>query len=84
VSLAPYAYLFSATGTTGATHGTPNDLDAHVPVLFYGPWFTPGKYPQRALVADLAPTLAAIAGVKPSERLDGRVRTEAIRASRRP
>ena len=84
VSLAPYAYYAGGTGTTGATHGTPNDLDAHVPVLFYGPWFTPGKYPQRALVADMAPTLAAVADVKPSETLDGRARAEAIRTPRRP
>jgi len=84
ISLAPYAYLKGGTGTTGATHGTPNDLDAHVPVLFYGPWFTPGKYPQHALVADMAPTLAAVADVKPTEKLDGRARTEAIRAPRRP
>jgi len=75
-SLAPYAYN---AGNTVATHGTPNDLDAHVPMIFYGPWFNTGKFDQPALVADLAPTLAAIAEVTPSEKLDGRVRTEAIR-----
>jgi predicted AlkP superfamily pyrophosphatase or phosphodiesterase len=80
ISLAPYAYY---VGGLGATHGTPNDLDAHVPVVFYGPWFTPGKYTQRALVADMAPTLAAVAGVKPTERLDGRARVEAIRPIKR-
>lgn len=79
VSLAPYAYV---TGNIVATHGTPNDLDAHVPEIFYGPWFTPGKYPQRALVADIAPTLAAIAEVAPSEKLDGRAHTEVIRKPR--
>ena len=46
---------------------------------FLRPWFIAGKYSQRALVADMAPTLAAIADVTPSEKLDGRVRTEAIR-----
>ena len=76
VSLAPYAYYASVAMST---HGTPNDYDAHVPVVFYGPWFKPGKYSQKALVADMAPTLAAVAGVTPSEPLDGKVRTEAIR-----
>lgn len=76
VSLAPYAYYSTAES---ATHGTPNDHDAHVPEIFYGPWFVTGKYPQTALVADMAPTLAAIAGVTPSEPLDGRARGEAIK-----
>lgn len=79
VSLAPYVYT---TGNIIATHGTPNDLDAHVPEIFYGPWFIPGKYAERALVADIAPTLAAIAEVTPSEKLDGRAHTEAIRKPR--
>ena len=76
VSLAPYAYY---AGVTMSTHGTPNDYDSHVPVLFYGPWFAPGKYSQPALVADMAPTLAAIANVVPIEPVDGRVRSEAIK-----
>jgi hypothetical protein len=76
VSLTDYAYY---AYVDMATHGTPNDYDAHVPVLFYGPQFTPGKYSQRALVADMAPTLAAVADVKPMEPLDGRARVEVIR-----
>jgi arylsulfatase A-like enzyme len=76
VSLAPYAYY---SRVEMATHGTPNDYDSHVPEIFYGPWFTPGKYTKRALVADIAPTLASVAGVSPIEPVDGRVHTEAIR-----
>ena len=75
ISLAPYAYYST---TRMATHGTPNDYDAHVPEIFYGPWFKPGHYAERALVADMAPTLAAVARVAPIEKLDGRARTEAI------
>jgi predicted AlkP superfamily pyrophosphatase or phosphodiesterase len=76
MSLAPYAYYSTVDM---ATHGTPNDYDAHVPVIFYGPPFMPGKYNQRALVADMAPTLAAVANVTPTEALDGKARIEAIR-----
>jgi len=76
MSLAPYAYYASVDM---ATHGTPNDYDAHVPVIFYGPPFVTGKYNQRALVADMAPTLAAVVNVTPTEPLDGKARVEAIR-----
>jgi arylsulfatase A-like enzyme len=50
-------------------------------MIFYGPPFTPGKYKDRATVADMAPTLAAVADVKPGEPLDGKARGEAIRKS---
>lgn len=74
VTMDPYAY----PRTTSATHGSPYDYDAHVPEVYYGAMIAPGKYDARALVADIAPTLAAIIGVRPTERLDGRVRVEAI------
>lgn len=61
-----------------AEHGAPYDDDAHVPIIFYGPWFKAGRYPERALVVDMAPTLASVIGVPPTERLDGHVLTSAI------
>jgi predicted AlkP superfamily pyrophosphatase or phosphodiesterase len=72
VTLKPYVYW---AGVTYATHGTPHDYDAHVPVIFYGPAFKPGRYTERAAVVDMAPTLAAVVGVPPTERVDGRVLT---------
>lgn len=65
-------------GATVAEHGIPYDDDAHVPVIFYGPWFRAGRYAERALVADMAPTLARVVGVPPTERLDGRVLDRAL------
>jgi predicted AlkP superfamily pyrophosphatase or phosphodiesterase len=62
-----------------AQHGTPHDQDTHVPILFYGPAFKPGRYPQFARTVDLAPTLAQVLGVTPTEPLDGRVLTAGIR-----
>jgi arylsulfatase A-like enzyme len=62
-----------------AQHGSPQDVDAHVPVIFYGPAFRPGRYDRFARVVDMAPTLARVLDVRPTERLDGRVLTEALR-----
>jgi hypothetical protein len=62
-----------------ATHGTPHDYDAHVPVIFYGPPFKPGKYDEFARVVDMAPTLAEVTGTRPLERLDGHPLRAALR-----
>ncbi|MBV9108699.1 MAG: alkaline phosphatase family protein [Gemmatimonadetes bacterium] len=62
-----------------AEHGSPSDLDAHVPILFYGAPFAPGKYGVFARTADIAPTLARALGVNPTEPLDGHVLTQAFR-----
>jgi predicted AlkP superfamily pyrophosphatase or phosphodiesterase len=70
---------YSIFGTITATHGSPYDYDSHVPIIFYGPWFRPGKYPEFVRTVDIAPTLAEIAGVKPSERLDGVVLRRALK-----
>lgn len=67
-----------AAGATIAEHGLPYDDDAHVPVIFYGPWFQSGRHAERALVVDMAPTLARVAGVPPTERVDGRVLSQAF------
>jgi arylsulfatase A-like enzyme len=65
-------------GAQIAEHGTPYDDDAHVPVIFYGPGIRTGRFPERALVTDMAPTLAQVIGVTPTERLDGRVLQRAL------
>lgn len=54
-----------------ATHGSPYDYDSNVPLIFLGPWFVPGRYTEFARTVDLAPTLAQVARVKPTEKLDG-------------
>jgi predicted AlkP superfamily pyrophosphatase or phosphodiesterase len=76
VTLAPYNYW--ATYNL-AQHGSPNDSDAHVPIIFYGAGVKPGRYDEFARVVDMAPTLAAIVGVTPSEKLDGHVLQNATR-----
>ena len=75
VTLRPYNYW----GQGIATHGTPHDYDAHVPVIFYGRPFKPGKYDEFARVVDMAPTLAAVLGARPLERVDGHVLRSSMR-----
>lgn len=77
VTLRPYWYW---RGVNFATHGSPHDSDAQVPIIFYGAGIKPGRNSRRALVVDIAPTLASIVGVRPMElHLDGRVLREAIK-----
>jgi predicted AlkP superfamily pyrophosphatase or phosphodiesterase len=77
VSLAPYNYWLA--GYWQAQHGSPNDPDARVPIIFYGSGVRTGRYGEFARVVDMAPTLAAIVGVTPQEKLDGHVLQHAIR-----
>jgi arylsulfatase A-like enzyme len=62
-----------------AEHGSPHDDDAHVPLIFYGAPFRPGRYGTFVRTADIAPTLARALGVVPTEALDGRVLEDAFR-----
>lgn len=74
ITLTPFSYWYNAT----ATHGSPYDLDAHVPIIFYGPGVRPGRHTGFARTVDIAPTLASLLGVRPLEKLDGVVLTNAI------
>lgn len=70
---------FSIFSGIVATHGAPYDYDTHVPLIFYGPWFQPGKHSEFVRTVDLAPTLAEVVGVKPGERIDGVVLRRALK-----
>jgi predicted AlkP superfamily pyrophosphatase or phosphodiesterase len=67
ITLTPYSIFKGIV----STHGSPYDYDSNVPLIFSGPWFVPGRYTDFVRTVDLAPTLAEIAGVKPTERIDG-------------
>ncbi len=75
MTLTRYSYWNSLP----ATHGSPYDQDANVPIIFYGPWVKPGQYTTFTRTVDMAPTLAQIAGVRPLEKLDGVVLTQALK-----
>jgi len=64
-------------------HGSPWDDDAHVPLILYGAPFRAGRYNELARVVDLAPTLAWVCGVTPTDVLDGHVLRSALVSSPR-
>jgi arylsulfatase A-like enzyme len=70
------------TSTSAATHGTLHEYDSRVPVIVYGRGVKGGVYDAEASPADLAPTLAAAAGIELAE-VDGRVLSEAVAMPRR-
>jgi arylsulfatase A-like enzyme len=59
------------TDSSAATHGSHHPYDRHVPVIFLGKAFKPGRYSTPASPADLAPTLAATIKL-PMPGIDGR------------
>ena len=89
VQMFPDDMLPAATVTLGvgnmydypivATHGSPHPGDSNVPIVFYGPWFKPGRYSTFVRTVDIAPTLAKVLRVTPTEKLDGHPLLEAIR-----
>ena len=56
--------------TAATTHGTLYPYDQRVPVIFFGAGVKPGVYDTPATPADIAPTLAALAGA-PFAATDG-------------
>lgn len=71
-------YIWSdSPGST--THGTSNPDDVDVPVIFMGPGIRTGQRPDTVSTVDIAPTIARLLGIKPAEKLDGRVIKPALR-----
>ncbi len=75
-TLEPYWY---PAWITYATHGTPHPYDSHVPIVFHGPQFRPGRYDAFVRTVDIASTLAWVTATQPADRLDGRVLWQALR-----
>ena len=73
VVLKPY-WMLQGTGTT---HGSAYEYDTHVPLFLMGAGIAAGGYREAASPADIAPTLAFLAGVT-LPRAQGRVLVEAL------
>jgi arylsulfatase A-like enzyme len=68
ITLAPAPYWIlvpgrNPDGGNATTHGSSNDYDQHVPLIFLGAPFAPGRIRDAATPADAAPTLAATVGL---------------------
>jgi hypothetical protein len=70
-------YVWSP-GRVIAEHGTTSVDDQWVPVAFLGAGIISRRFTEPVSTTDIGPTLARLAGVRPSERLDGRVLTQAL------
>jgi len=68
-------------GQGGTSHGTPYRYDTHVPVVLMGPGIAAGEYLAPITPLDIAPTLAALAGIT-LPNAQGHVLVEALSATR--
>ena len=75
--LVPAPGWLTAGSTAVASHGTPHPYDQNVPLLFAGHGVRPGTYTSPATPADIAPTLATLAGIT-LPQAQGRVLREAL------
>ncbi|HZO54409.1 MAG TPA: alkaline phosphatase family protein, partial [Bryobacteraceae bacterium] len=67
-------------GKDGASHGSPYNYDAHVPVILMGPGVKTGRYVKPVAVNDIAPTLATILDIEVPSGSAGRALDEALAA----
>jgi len=63
-------------GPGSADHGTTAYDDTHVPIAFLVPGAAPDRVTRRVTTEDVGPTLAALAGVQPTEPVTGQVLRE--------
>lgn len=58
-------------GSTITGHGTTNIDDLRVPLMFWAPGLPAARIERKVRTIDLAPSLAALLGVRPTERVEG-------------
>lgn len=65
VVLVKKPFQLPGTASVGTTHGSPYSYDTHVPVLFFGAGFKPGRYADKFAITDIASTLSAVLRITP-------------------
>jgi predicted AlkP superfamily pyrophosphatase or phosphodiesterase len=71
VAVVPKENMSWSTDSVGANHGTPAELDVLVPIVLWGAGIRAGEHTRPVRTVDIAPTLARLLGIRPTERLDG-------------
>ena len=59
-------------GNVPSEHGSPYDYDRRVALVFFGAGVAAGRDERAARTVDVAPSLAALAGIEPTAPTDGR------------
>lgn len=57
-----YDPSFISYGKTGSTHGSGQNYDTHVPLLFFGKGIKKGETLKKTKITDIAPTMSALLG----------------------
>jgi predicted AlkP superfamily pyrophosphatase or phosphodiesterase len=78
VVLVKKPFQLGGTAPVGTTHGSPYSYDTHVPVLFYGAGFKPGRYAEKFSITDVAPTLSAALRLSPPSGNTGKPLTKIL------
>jgi hypothetical protein len=69
--LRPAEHALLTTSSHGTSHGSPYWYDRWVPFVLLGPGVEPGRSDEPVWTVDLAPSLAALAGIAFPDDLDG-------------
>jgi predicted AlkP superfamily pyrophosphatase or phosphodiesterase len=72
-------YIVAGPELEGTNHGSPWAYDTHVPLLWFGEGIAPGVHQGRVSIADIAPTLTQLLGIKVPSGSRGRVLQEMLR-----
>lgn len=75
---APGWHLYSDPDYHAAMHGSPWDYDTHVPLVFMGPGIPAGHVDRAVGSEDLAPTLAALLGIRTPAQATGSALEEIV------
>ncbi len=71
-------YLYNGERDDAAMHGSPYAYDTFVPLMFAGAKLQPRRVHREVHVEDIAPTIAAILGIKPPSGCIGRPLVEVL------